>query len=164
MNIDIFICGGTIDKTYFPDLEEFNFNKTHIHEMISQARISDLKINIKSLFLKDSLDMNNDDRSMVVESCKKSDSKNILIVHGTSTKVDTAKAIANELLVDKTIVLFGSMLPYELAKSDALFNFGTSIISCQILSPGVYISMNGKVWDYDKVIKDTTLAKFLEKK
>ena len=51
--IQIFLCGGTIDKTYDPVKEVFECKESHINEMIRQARISDLEIKTDKLFLKD---------------------------------------------------------------------------------------------------------------
>ena len=158
------ICGGTIDKTYFPVREVFDFEKTHINDMIERARIPDsnLDLNIKFLFLRDSLDMEDADRSRVAKACKESTTSLILILHGTSTMVETAKKIAAEIPGGKTIVLFGALLPYELANSEALFNFGAAITAVQLLSPGVYIAMSGKVWPYNKVEKNEAEAYFMD--
>ncbi len=163
MDIELLLCWGTIDKSYFPVEEVFSFDKTHIDQMINQARIKNLNINFKKLFFKDSLDMNNDDRLHILKECKKSKSNKILIMHWTSTMTDSAKIIAKEDLWNKVIVFFWAMLPYELSKSDAIFNFWTAISSCQLLAPWVYISMNGKTWRYDKVVKKVSKGAFIDK-
>ena len=160
MTIDIILCGGTIDKTYFPEQEAFVFDKTHIKEMIEQARIPNVDMNVRFLFMKDSLDMDENDRMRIARACKESLAHKILVVHGTSTMIESAKKVAEETVGGKTVVFFGSMFPYELAKSDALFNFGFALSAVQSLDAGVYISMNGKNWEYDQVTKNEELASF----
>lgn len=183
MIIDLLICGGTIDKTYFPERElkikeykiknsfdkvyfpkreVFDFDKTHISEMIKQARISNKNIKVKFLFHKDSLDMDNQDRKEILNACQKSSNQRILIMHGASTMIESARVIADENLLGKTIVFFGAMLPYELAKSDALFNFGFALSACQTLNSGVYIAMNGIAKKYNKIKKDEKRAIFVD--
>jgi len=159
--IQLFLCGGTIDKKYFPEREVFDFETTHIDQMLAQSRVSkEITFDTKCLFLKDSLDMTQEDRARVAHSCEQSPAKRILIMHGTSTMVETAKAISEKLDPSKTIVLFGAMLPYELIQSDALFNFGTALSTVQTCQPGIYITMNGKVWSHDQVVKNEIVANF----
>ena len=164
MTIGYIICGGTIDKSYFPERETFDFEKTHTNELLRLARIPEVNINTRFLFLKDSLDMDDTDVSRINRACKESLSHKIIIAHGTSRMIHTAQSIANDLPAGKTIVLFGAMIPFELYKSDALFNFGTALMACQLLDPGVYISMNGKVWPHDQVEKNDEDAIFIDKR
>ncbi len=161
--IDIFICGGTIDKTYFPEREVFDFEKTHINELIANARISStVNLNVRFLFMRDSLDMETPDRARIARACRESLSHHIMIMHGTSTMIQTAKEINAQFTGGKTIVLFGALLPYELTKSDALFSFGAALSAVQLLEPGVYITMNGRVWPHDQVAKDEKAAMFVD--
>lgn len=162
MTTDILLCGGTIDKAYFPEREVFDFNKTHINEMLAQARIPDVNVNIRFLMAKDSLDMDDSDRMRIARACKESLSHRIMVMHGTSTMIKTAKTISEEFSGGKTIIFFGSMLPYELAKSDAMFNFGGALVASQVLDSGVYIAMNGRVWTYDQVVKNEETATFVD--
>ncbi|SHN91756.1 L-asparaginase [Bathymodiolus heckerae thiotrophic gill symbiont] len=112
------------------------------------------------LFLKDSLEMSDSDRDFILDKCQSCDEQNILITHGTDTMVETASYLA-KTLKDKTVVLFGSMIPYSIDQSDALFNLGVALSAVQLKEPGVYIAMNGKVFDFDKVKKDKSLGVFV---
>jgi L-asparaginase len=47
------------------------------------------------------------------------------------------------------------MLPYSVNQSDGLFNLGFALSSVQNQPLGVYIAMNGQVFDFDKVQKNT---------
>ena len=62
--------------------------------------------------------------------------------------------------LDKTIVLTGAMIPYEIANSDALFNLGLACGVAQVLPAGVYVAMNGKVFPWDKVRKNRAAGVF----
>jgi len=72
---------------------------------------------------------------------------------------ETAKLLG-ESSIDKTIVLFGSMVPYAVNGSDAFFNFGCALSSVQLLKAGVYISMNGRILSWDDVKKNKSLGVF----
>ena len=54
----------------------------------------------------------------------------------------------------------GVRCAYVFKHSDATFNIGFALAAAQIKSTGVYIAMNGKLFDYDKVVKNKELAEF----
>ena len=58
--------------------------------------------------------------------------------------VETARALADAGLADRTIVLTGAMVPYAFGSSDGLFNLGSALSFAQVLPPGVYVAMNGQ--------------------
>jgi L-asparaginase len=158
MKIKLFLTGGTIDKRYNLLSGEMEYDKTRIQEMLSQSR-SRVDLDIEELMLIDSLDMTEEQRQQILEACHSASEDRILITHGTDTIVKTAKLLG-ENTRDKTIVLFGSMIPYVFGGSDALFNGGGAIIAVQTLGPGVYIVMNGKVFHWDNVIKNREIGEF----
>ena len=92
-------------------------------------------------------------------SVKSSDEQNILITHGTDTMVETATYLAKSLK-DKTVVLFGSMIPYSINNSDALFNLGVALSAVQLKAKWRVYCHEWQVFDYDKVIKNKTLGIF----
>jgi len=97
----------------------------------------------------------------VLAACARAPERHIIITHGTDTMADTARLIGSAGL-DKTIVLTGAMIPYRILDSDALFNFGTAFSAVQLLPAGVYISMNGRIFDWDKVRKNKAQGVFEE--
>jgi L-asparaginase len=107
----------------------------------------------------DSLDMTDDDRALIVRNCQQADESCIVITHGTDTMVETAAAIAREI-AGKTVVLTGAMIPYEFGSSDGLFNLGSALSFVQMLPPGVYIAMNGRHFEWDKVRKNRQTGVF----
>jgi len=160
MKIKVLITGGTIDKAYKELTGELSFTETHIVDMFNRGRcMADTLSEV--LFLKDSLEMVDSDRGFILDKCLSCDEQHILITHGTDTMVQTAKFLA-EKIKDKTIVLFGSMIPYSVDNSDALFNLGVALSAVQLKEPGVYIAMNGRVFDFDQVKKDKSLGIFID--
>lgn len=152
MKIRILLTGGTIDKEYDKIHGQLVFSKSHINEMLEQARCT-LDTTIESYKLQDSLNMDMADRLQIMEKCRSYTEDKVVITHGTDTMVETAKVLA-ENIKDKTIVVFGAMIPYTFGDSDALFNIGTALAAVQAMPYGVYITMNGIIFPYDNVQKN----------
>ena len=160
MDIRIFVTGGTFDKEYNELTGKLYFKDSHLSEMLKLGRCK-LDFNIRTLMMVDSLEMDESDRQIIVENCRKTPEERILITHGTDTMVETAKYIANAIK-NKTIVLTGAMIPYKFGSSDGLFNLGSSLAFAQTLPHGVYISMNGRIFNWDNVVKNRKLGEFEE--
>lgn len=158
MTTKLMLTGGTIDKNYSEFTGELNFIETHMPELLAVGR-SRTDITVQQLMMKDSLDMTDQDRELIVNTCKNAQAEKIVLTHGTDTMVETAIKLGQEK-IDKTIVLVGAMIPYVFKHSDAAFNIGFALATAQIKTKGVYIAMNGIVFDYDKVIKNRDLAEF----
>lgn len=152
MTIKLIVTGGTIDKIYNESNGELTFSKTHIQEMLEQARCK-VPVAITHLMLIDSLDMDDDDRTAILDECARGDESKIVITHGTDTMVETA-GVLGQTVKNKTIVLLGAMIPFSLKDSDALFNLGCAITAAQCLVPGVYITMNGRIFTWENVKKN----------
>jgi len=158
MKIKVLITGGTIDKTYKELTGELSFTETHMVDMLNRGRsMADTLSEV--LFLKDSLEMTDSDRAFILDKCQVCDEQHILITHGTDTMVETASYLAKSLK-DKTVVLFGSMIPYSIDNSDALFNLGVALSAVQLKDSGIYIAMNGQIFNFDKVQKNKELGIF----
>jgi L-asparaginase len=157
----ILITGGTIDKQYNPLDGALIFNESAVMDMLLQSR-NTVETDIQTLMLKDSLEMNDDDRQIISQACYSSNDTQIIITHGTDTMVETAREIAANLSADKTVVLLGAMVPYQFKQSDTLFNLGCAMTAVQILPAGVYITMNGQVFDYREVQKNRAIGQFVK--
>jgi len=57
-------------------------------------------------------------------------------------------------LSDKAVVLTGALAPAIFKDSDALFNVGGALAAVQAVDNGVYIVMNGELFDAMNVRKD----------
>ena len=151
--IQILITGGTFDKSYNHISGDLFFEKTHVPEMLKRSKCR-LDVNVKTLMMIDSLEMTERDIQKIINECKESKSSKIVITHGTDTMVNTASKIA-EKIKNKTIVLTGAMIPYAFgSSSDGFFNLGSALSFVQTLKNGVYISINGQYFDFDKVRKN----------
>jgi L-asparaginase len=162
MRLALFITGGTFDKEYNELNGELFFKKTHINEMLSMGR-SLVPARIKTLMMKDSLVMTDDDRAGIVKACASAKEKHIVITHGTDTMEHTARYLAARVL-QKTVILTGAMVPYKFGSSDGLFNLGSAIAYAQVLPAGVYVVMNGRYFLWDNVRKNKQAGYFEERK
>lgn len=160
MNIRIFATGGTFDKEYDFLTGQLFFKDTHLHEMFSQGRCS-IDIDIRTLMMIDSLQMRDEERSLIAYNCKVCESEKIILTHGTDTMVQTAKVLA-EQVQNKTIVITGAMIPYKFGSSDGFFNLGAALAFVQTLPHGVYICMNGRYFNWDNVRKNLKTGFFEE--
>jgi L-asparaginase len=156
--IKVFVTGGTFDKEYNELNGSLYFKETHLHEMLDLGR-SNLALSIDTLMMKDSLDFEDADRALIATSCNTASEQKILITHGTDTMTITASYLAANC-PNKTIVLTGAMVPYKFGSSDGLFNLGSALAFVQILPVGVYIAMNGKIFEAGKVKKNKDKGEF----
>jgi L-asparaginase len=151
MKIKFFTTGGTIDKVYFDAKSEFEVGPPQVLEVVKDAHVT-FEFDIESILRKDSLDMTDADRQLVRQKVSNEASQFIVVTHGTDTMVETAKALQG--IPGKTIVLTGSMQPARFRVTDAVFNIGAAIGAVQSLPPGVYIVMNGQVFDPGRARKN----------
>ena len=161
--ITVINTGGTFNKRYNPLSGELEVPKDSLalDEIISYCY--NIDFDVLNIISKDSLEMSDDDRELIVKTIKDCKNQNIIIVHGTDTIDLTAKYL-DEKIKDKTIVLTGAMLPISINKIEATLNFSQAIgffnSKCE---NGVYISMHGSVKNYKNLIKNREIGQFLEK-
>lgn len=151
MKIKIFTVGGTIDKEYFDRKSQYEVGEPTIGDILKEAYVN-FDFNITSILHKDSLDMTDQDRQMVFDLVAADEHRHIVLTHGTDTMIQTAQKL--KAIPDKTIVLTGAMSPAKFKSSDAAFNIGCAVAAVQILDPGVYIAMNGRIFHPDNVRKN----------
>lgn len=154
------MTGGTFDKEYDELHGTLDFRDTHLPQMLTMAR-SRLDVKVRTLMMVDSLEMTDSDRALIANNCRDVPERFIVITHGTDTMVDTARVLAAEV-PDKTIVLTGAMIPIAFGSSDGLFNLGGALTVVQVLEPGVYITMNGRIFSWDDVRKNRETGIFEE--
>ena len=162
MAIKIFVTGGTFDKEHDPISESFVFSETHVPELLKRSR-SLLDTKIRTVMLIDSFDITRSDQEIILKACNDAKEDKVVITHGTSNMEKTAQFLG-EKITNKTIVLTGAMIPYTFSNSDALFNMGAALAFVQSLPHGVYITMNGRYYNWDNVTKNTKLGLFERKK
>lgn len=160
MAIRIIITGGTFDKHYDELKGVLSFKNSHLPDIIRQVRIT-VPVELEINQLIDSLEMGDENRKNILEACLRAPEDHLIITHGTDRMVETAKVLGQEKL-KKTIVLTGAMVPFSVSGSDALFNLGCAFTAVQLLLPGVYVAMNGRVFPWNGVRKDFEKGIFTE--
>ena len=160
MKIKILTTGGTIDKIYFDRKSDYQVGDPQAGGVLQRANVV-LDYEVESILKKDSLDFTAEDRALIREKVASTRSERIVITHGTDTMIETAKVLEN--ISGKTIVMTGSMYPAQFRDSDAVFNIGCAVTGAQILGPGVYIAMNGRIYNPRDVRKNVELNRFEEK-
>ncbi len=160
MKIKFFAVGGTIDKVYFDALSKYEIGESNIFDILKDARVN-FRYDISSLLKKDSLDMTDQDRSIIHKAVEKTPYERIIITHGTDTMIETAKVLS--ALQNKVIVLTGAMEPAKFKSSDAIFNLGSAVAAVQTLPHGVYLVISGRIFTPGNVRKNRTLKLFEEK-
>ena len=158
MSFKILVTGGTIDKKYNPITGNLDLKQSQIKGLLSQANCYD-DVEIINVILKDSLEINQDDREQIAQHCLRESCEQLVITHGTDTMAQTARLL-NKKITNKTIVLTGAMIPFTINNSDSLFNLGMAIASVQILTHGVYIVIGGKIFNANNVTKNTMTGQF----
>lgn len=158
--IRVLVTGGTFDKEYDFIEGRLFFKDTHLPEMFTTGRCS-LHLEIRTLMMVDSLEMTAADRTVIAINCEKAEEEQILITHGTDTMVETAQYLADRQ-IPKTIVITGAMIPYKFGSSDGFFNLGNALGFVQCLMHGVYIAMNGRIFNWDNVRKNKKTGMFEE--
>ena len=158
MTLRIIATGGTFDKHYDELEGSLGFADGHLAQAIWRARITGPTM-LEELPFLDSLDMKDADRQRILASCRTSAEAQIVVIHGTDTMRETAEVLGAAAM-GKTVVLTGAMIPYEIANSDALFNFGFAVGVARTLAPGVYVAMNGQVFTWDCVQKNRSAGVF----
>jgi len=153
----IVTTGGTIDKIYFDDKSDFQVGEPQIGRILQELGVA-FRFNVIPILRKDSLHLTDDDRELIRDTIAAQASRHVLVTHGSDSMVATAKVLAG--IAGKTIVLTGALNPARFRGSDAEFNIGTAVGAVQCLAAGVYIAMNGRIWDPEKVRKNVSANRF----
>lgn len=159
MNLTIITTGGTIDKVYFDAKSDYQVGNPQIKAILERVGVT-FPFWVQELFYKDSLDITEEDRAQIVEAVLEAASDRVIVTHGTDTMVDTAKALQERLDGKKTVVLVGSLTPARFRETDAEFNIGVAVGAVQSLGPGVYLAMNGQIFDPENVRKNRAANRF----
>jgi len=157
VQLEIFTTGGTIDKVYFDAKSTFEVGEPQILEVLREANLS-IEYQVTPLIRKDSLELTNEDRAIIRLAVEKSMAEQVVITHGTDSMTDTARELIG--ISGKTIVLTGAMQPARFRFTDAVFNIASAMMAAQTLSAGVYIAMNGQIFDPCKTRKNIELSRF----
>lgn len=152
MKITFIQTGGTIDKDYPQTVKSYAFeiSESAVKRIFKKMNPA-FEYEIISVLKKDSLDITGKNRDRIYDAIKKIKNDKIIITHGTDTMNETAKRLSQ--IKDKTIILTGAMIPERFKETDADFNVGCAVGAINVLSPGVYIAMNGRIYKWNECKK-----------
>jgi L-asparaginase len=164
--IALISTGGTIEKVY-DELQGVLTNELSVLDvMLAQLEQEGVQLTRIRLLNKDSLDMTDDDHALVAETVREhnEDRDGIVVVHGTDRLAITGERIVDDVPnLRVPVVLTGAMRPYLLRNTDAVQNLTEALLAVQLLSPGVYVAMHGRVLQFPGVVKDTRAGRFMRK-
>lgn len=155
--VRVIATGGTIDKVYFDATSTYAIGDPQAGPILHEANVS-FAFTVESVLRKDSLELTDADRALIRARVVAAEERHILITHGTDTMTTTAAALAD--VPDKVIVFTGSMQPARFRQNDALFNLGCAVGGLQVLPPGVYLAMNGRLFAAGAVRKNREARRF----
>ena len=162
--IHFIMTGGTIDSYYEGTKDTVVPNK---HSSLP-TYIRGLKLSIETEFtevcMKDSRDLSLEDMKSVKETIEKSKDKYFIITSGTYCMPDTARFLEGNLkdITQKVVIFTGSMIPLTgFTNSDASFNLGFSMAKIFNLKPGIYVCMNGSIFDPGEIAKLVSQGRFI---
>jgi len=155
--LTILTTGGTIDKVYFDAASEFQVGDPVVEALLEKMNVG-FEVALYQLMRVDSLDMTDQHRALIRQAVESCDAEHILITHGTDGMVETANWLKE--IGEKKIILTGALQPAAFSENDAVFNIGCAIGALQIVSSGVYIAMNGQIFDSSKVVKNRLKNRF----
>jgi L-asparaginase len=155
--VGIICTGGTFDKTYDPITERLVMRRDPAARQIVEAAQLD-NVSIQSVVNKDSLDLTAEEFDLIRRAIRSTRERRLVVIHGTSRLVDSAVSVADTK--GKTVVFTGAMVPASIGASEASFNLGFAIACARVLAPGVWVAMNGEVFDPRHVRKNLQAGRF----
>lgn len=164
MHVAILTTGGTIEKTYNEMDGSLRNVASVLEHILGRLRLYDLSVSHVGVMSKDSLEMTDADRDIILEAVREAlpTADAVLVVHGTDTLSVTGDHLHRNLAnLDRPVVLTGAMRPYEFRDSDAFQNMTEALLACRLLGPGVYVVMHNQALCFPGVSKDRQKMTFV---
>lgn len=165
MKVTIITTGGTIAKTFDEASGSLYNQRPVIETIVRDLRLPDLQIEYRHVLNKDSLEMTDDDRRLILLSVRDAcrTSRAVVVAHGTDTLSITGEMLYRELSgLTIPIILTGAMRPYEFRDSDALQNVTEALLAARLAGPGVYVVMHNRLLQFPGVVKDRATLTFVK--
>ncbi len=164
-SVALISTGGTIEKTY-DEFRQVLANKVSVLDvMLASLELEGVEIARVPLMNKDSLEMSDEDHTLIATTAGKMAESHdgVVVVHGTDRLAKTGDRMVALLGTPRVpIVLTGAMRPYELRSTDAMQNLTEALLAVQLLSPGVYVVMHNAVLQFPGVVKDPQRGMFVK--
>ena len=146
--------GGTFNKRYNPLKGELEVPKDSLALDGILRYCNNTSYELLNIIHKDSLEMTEEDRELIVKTIQSSSCRKVLIVHGTDTMDVTATFLALHIK-DKIITLTGAMVPFSIDTVEATCNFMMALGDVmRNEEKGVYIAMHGIVAPHASIYKN----------
>lgn len=146
--------GGTFNKRYNPLKGELEVPKDGIAVESILRYCYNTSYELLNIIHKDSLEMSEEDRELIVQTIQASNAQKVLIVHGTDTMDVTATFLALHVK-DKVITLTGAMVPFSIDTVEATANFMLALGDLHVREKnGVYLAMHGTVASHGSIYKN----------
>ena len=163
--VHLLSCGGTLEKIYSEQTGSVVNVEDKIIRYLDRLRLPETQVETTRLMNKDSLEMDDDDRQVVVDAVKvklAGRKAPVVITHGTDTMVETGLCLKQSLPdLDVAIVLTGAMTPLGFENSDGLQNLTETLFAAHLLPAGVWVVMHNQAFPIHRVRKDRVLARFV---
>jgi L-asparaginase len=161
--IHLITTGGTIEKIYSEQSGQVENLTAKVDRYLQQLRLPDARIDVVPLMNKDSLEMTEEDREIVLAAVRpKVAGAPVVITHGTDTMVETGRLLKQRLGELKyPVILTGAMTPLGFERSDGLQNLTESLFAARVLAPGVWVVMHGQAFDVEHARKDRERSRFV---
>lgn len=157
LKIRVITTGGTIDKVYFDTTSDYEVGEPTVPHVFREAAVG-IEFELEPLLRKDSLEITDEDRARIRLACEAASENHILITHGTDTMSETAEYL--EGIPGKTIILTGALTPARFRVTDAIFNLGLALGAVLSKQEGVFLAMNGQIFEAGKVRKNREAGRF----
>lgn len=157
--------GGTIDKDYPRSTNGYAFE---IDEPAAERVLGSMPFlyvdwRVESIVKKDSTEITDADRDLLVAAVRRAPEERIVVTHGTDTLIETARYLHRTgAASSKAVVFVGAMKPERFKDSDASFNLGMAVGGTALLPPGsIALAMGGNVIDCHAVERDLATGFFV---
>lgn len=163
MRLTVITTGGTIAKVYNESEGVLHNDRPVVESILAALRLPDLNIAYHHILSKDSVDLTDADRDLILDTTRRSlaDSEAVVIVHGTDTLDVTGEWLYRKLPdLHVPVVLTGAMRPFEFHNSDAAQNTTEALLACRLVEPGVYVAMHNRILRFPGVVKDRETLSF----
>ena len=163
VKIHVLTTGGTIEKIYSEQSGTVQNVVARINQYIAQLRLPDTQIEITQLLNKDSLEMTDSDRELILNAVRERVTEApVVITHGTDTMVTTGRLLKARLGdLQHPVILTGAMIPLGFEHTDGLQNLTESLFAARTLPPGVWIVIHNQAFDVERARKDRARARFV---
>ncbi len=162
--VHVVTTGGTMEKRYVETDGLMQNTESQIPRCLGRLRLPGTEVTVETLMNKDSLLMEDADRTAIAERVAAAVGRGVPVVvtHGTDTLVESGRAVAARLPALQVPVVFtGAMTPFGIEGSDAMQNLTEALLATRLLRGGVWLAFHGEMFPIGEVRKDREHSRFV---